>query len=57
MLSASEVVSRRSLPLPAVPGERRLWNQSDVAEAATGPVSAAAAAVYAGMTAWSAMVP
>jgi hypothetical protein len=56
-LSASEAASGESLPPPAVPGERRLWNQSDVAEAAVGPVSGAAAAEYAGMTAPSAGGP
>jgi len=53
MLLASEAASGGSLPRRAAAGERRLWNQSDVAESAAGPVSGAAAAVYAGMTASS----
>ena len=49
---ACEAAQGGLLPLPAASDEA-LWNQSDVAEAAAGPVSRVAAAVYAGMTASS----
>ncbi len=52
-LPACEAAPGELLPLPVVLDERRLWNQSDVAEAAAGPVSRTAAAVCAGMSASS----